>query len=194
MATRNPRKSFRGEAFHANVFGALLLAAGALSLSACATPTVGDLPIEQLASARLISATGAPVGTVQLMGSGNTITVALVATGLTPGMHGFHLHQTGSCTPPDFTSAGGHLNPYDRQHGLENPAGPHLGDMPNLEVGPSGTVSTTVDLRGMQTELMKILFDADGTAVVIHSGADDYRTDPAGDAGSRVACGVLERA
>ncbi|MCP9221701.1 superoxide dismutase family protein [Erythrobacter sp. LQ02-29] len=194
MATRDSRKSFRGRAFHAPVVGVLLLAAGALSLSACATATVGDLPIERLASAKLVSTVGSPVGTVQLMGSGNTITVALVATGLTPGMHGFHLHQTGSCTPPDFTSAGGHLNPYDRQHGLENPAGPHLGDMPNLEVGPSGTVSTTVDLRGMQTELMKILFDADGTAVVIHSGADDYRTDPAGDAGSRVACGVLERA
>lgn len=165
----------------------------AVGLSACATATVGDLPTQRLGSATLTLANGMPAGTAQLLGHGNTVTLAIIVTGLAPGPHGFHLHQTGRCAAPDFASAGGHLNPYDRHHGLDSPSGPHLGDMPNLDVSSSGTASTTVDLRGTQTELMDAIFDADGTAVVIHAGADDNVSDPAGNAGPRIACGTFSR-
>ena len=115
----------------------------------------------------------------------------MTAAGLEPGQHGFHLHTTGRCEGPDFKSAGGHLNPLDREHGALNPEGKHVGDMPNLEVGTSRTASTTIDIGPDTAAYRNYLFDADGTAIVIHAGPDDYRTDPAGDAGSRVACGVL---
>ncbi len=172
---------------------ATALGAATLALAGCATATVGDPMTQQLGSAMLMKADGSPAGTARLVGHGDTVSLAIAATGLTPGEHGFHLHQTGQCKAPDFKSAGGHLNPYNRQHGLESPQGPHLGDLPNLVASASGTASTTVDLRGSQRDVLANIFDNDGTALVIHAGPDDYVTDPAGDAGSRVACGVFSR-
>lgn len=162
-----------------------------ISLAAC--QTVADLPEERLGSATLTMANGVPVGTAQLLARGDTVTLAFAGAALPAGAHGFHLHTTGTCTAPDFTSAGGHLNPRNNEHGSLNPAGKHLGDLPNLTVGANGTASTQVDLDGTRAYLMDVLFDADGTAVMIHAGPDDYRSDPAGDAGSRIACGVLKR-
>src|SRR5690606_10425995 len=121
-----------------------------------------------------------------------TITVA--AAGLTAGTHGTHLHMVGSCEGPAFTSAGGHLNPHMKQHGTDNPAGAHLGDLPNLVVGAAGAGTVSATLAGTREAVLSQIFDADGTAVVIHADADDYRTDPAGNAGGRIACGVLTRA
>lgn len=161
----------------------------AAALASCST--VGDLPGERLGEARLTFANGVPAGTAQLLSNGNTISLAVLATGLEPGEHGFHLHTTGKCETPGFTSAGGHLNPASKEHGSLNPQGKHLGDMPNLVVGASRSASADVDLGADTATLRAQLFDADGTAVVIHAGADDYTSDPAGDAGARMACGVL---
>ncbi len=169
----------------------LTLAATA-GLAACST--VGDLPSERVAEARLNFANGLPAGTVQLVSNGQTLTLAVLATGLEPGEHGFHLHTTGKCEAPGFASAGGHLNPTGNEHGSLNPQGKHLGDLPNLVVGASRSASADIDLGADTGALREQLFDADGTAIVIHAGADDYLSDPAGDAGSRVACGVLMQA
>lgn len=165
-------------------------ALAAAALSGCST--LADLPTERLGDARLSFANGVPAGTAQLLWNGENVSLAVAATGLEPGQHGFHLHTTGKCEGPGFTSAGGHLNPAGREHGSLNPKGAHLGDMPNLSVGASRSASTEVDLAGSREAVLSSIFDADGTAVVIHAGPDDYRSDPAGDAGSRVACGVLK--
>ena len=169
----------------------LTIAMTAIALSSCST--INDLPTERLGEARLDFANGLPAGTAQILSNGRTISLAIAATGMEPGEHGFHLHTTGRCSAPDFTSAGGHLNPAGREHGSLNPQGKHLGDLPNLVVGASRSASAEVEIGSDNVELRNTLFDEDGTAIVIHAGADDYRSDPAGDAGSRVACGVLKR-
>ncbi|RXZ64873.1 superoxide dismutase family protein [Pelagerythrobacter rhizovicinus] len=149
---------------------------------------------ETVGTASLALADGTPAGTVELLAEGDDLSLSATLTGIPEGPHGFHLHTTGECTPPDFTSAGGHLNPADNEHGHENPAGSHLGDLPNLVAGADGNASATVELGNGGASAIDALFDADGTAVVVHADADDYRTDPTGNAGSRIACGVLERA
>jgi len=155
--------------------------------------TIAEMDPRTVATATLGQANGIPAGTARLVDNGGRMTLEVAATGLTPGSHGFHLHQTGECRAPDFTSAGGHLNPQGKMHGHLSPGGSHLGDMPNLEVGANRTAATTVDLPGDSAKVLEWIFDGDGTAVVIHAGADDYRTDPAGAAGARVACGVLRK-
>lgn len=167
------------------------LAGSLLALSAC--QSVADLPADRIGSATLSLASGVPAGTAQILANGDTVTLVVAATGIAPGEHGFHLHTTGECRRPDFTSAGGHLNPLNRQHGRLADGGAHVGDMPNLTVGSGGTGSITVDLPGTRGQIEGWLFDADGTAVVIHADPDDYRTDPTGNAGARVACGVIGR-
>lgn len=101
--------------------------------------------------------------------------------------------MTGRCEGPAFTSAGGHLNPGEKQHGTLNPAGSHTGDLPNLNIVSNGAGTLSVELSGTRAELEAALFDADGTALVIHATADDYKTDPTGNSGARIACGVLTR-
>jgi Cu-Zn family superoxide dismutase len=163
----------------------------ALALGACTT--IGDLPADREGSAQLRFANGLPAGTAQLYVSGGELRISGAFAGLTPGEHGFHLHTTGKCEAPGFTSAGGHLNPAGNEHGLNNPAGSHLGDLPNLEIASNGTGSITATISDDPDQALAAIFDADGAAVMIHAGADDYVSDPAGDAGSRVACGVLSR-
>lgn len=167
---------------------------GLLALSATACSTMADLPTERLGNATLSLASGMPVGSVQLLAAGDEVTLVAAVTGLSAGQHGFHLHAVGRCAAPDFTSAGGHLNPLGNEHGASNPDGRHVGDLPNIDVKPAGSGSLTADLPGTRAQVEKWVFDADGTAVVIHAQADDYRTDPTGNAGGRVACGVLKRA
>ncbi|GMN14509.1 superoxide dismutase family protein [Altererythrobacter sp. MTPC7] len=170
---------------------ALALAASVLAIAGC--QSVYDLPTERIGSARMTLANGVPAGTAQLVASGDTVSLAIAATGIPAGEHGFHLHTTGKCERPDFQSAGGHLNPTNEGHGLEDADGSHLGDLPNLMVPASGTVTTTVDLRGSRADIERYLFDSDGTAVMIHADPDDGTTDPSGNAGPRIACGVLSR-
>ena len=117
-------------------------------------------------------------------------------TGLPHGLHGIHVHAVGRCDPPDFTTAGGHWNPAGKKHGLSNPAGPHAGDLPNVEVAASGVLGTTVTLPGAAlvsgVGAAGSLIDADGAALVLHAQADDYATDPSGNSGARIACAVLQ--
>lgn len=170
----------------------LALTLGSLGLNACST--IADVPTERLASAILTKANGVPAGTIQLLATGNRISMVVAVRGIPEGSHGFHLHAIGACKAPEFTSAGGHLNPTGRDHGKLSPTGSHLGDLPNLEVGRSDLTSTTIDLDNDRAQILPWLFDADGTAVVVHADADDYTTNPTGNAGIRIACGVLKPA
>ncbi|GAB5348906.1 superoxide dismutase family protein [Alteriqipengyuania sp. 357] len=176
----------------AHTFAKLSLAvAASLSLAACATtPPAGT---ETLATATLLDTSGAPRGEARLLAVGDRVELSVTAEGLSPGQHGFHLHTTGTCTLPDFKSAGGHLNPSGEGHGLLDNDGNHLGDLPNLTARANGTASAQVPVGGSPSYVLEQIFDADGTAVVIHADADDGRTDPSGNAGSRERCGVLTR-
>lgn len=170
----------------------LLAAAAPLALAGCST--VADLPTERLGSATLTMANGTPVGTAQLLADGAQLSLVVALTGVAEGTHGLHLHTTGKCQAPDFASAGGHLNPLDKDHGSLDPDGSHLGDLPNIAIGANRSATLTADIAGPRARVLEWIFDADGTAVVLHADADDYRTDPSGNAGARIACGVLRPA
>lgn len=162
-----------------------------LTVALAACQTVDEVPNARLGQATLQLASGLPGGTAQLLASGAEVTISIAVVGLSPGLHGVHLHTTGACDAPEFTSAGGHLNPGGRQHGTNNPAGAHLGDLPNVTVGGTGAGTVSATLPGSREAVLAQLFDADGTAIVVHANSDDYRTDPSGNAGGRIACGVL---
>jgi Cu-Zn family superoxide dismutase len=140
----------------------------------------------------IYDAGGQTVGQLTLLQQGrDSVRVTVESTRLPPGVHGTHLHTTGRCDPPGFTTAGGHLNPAARQHGLRNPRGPHLGDLPNLTVGANGAGRMEATVAGSLTPGQAPLFDADGTSLVVHAGPDDMTTDPAGNSGARIACTVI---
>lgn len=142
----------------------------------------------QSAVATLQTAEGAPAGSVTATAEDGAILLAISVQGLPPGEHGVHVHMMGQCEGPAFESAGGHWNPTNAQHGLENPQGPHAGDMPNLTVDAGGSGMLEHRLQGATFDG---LLDADGSAFVIHAAADDQRTDPSGNSGDRIACGVF---
>jgi Cu-Zn family superoxide dismutase len=142
-----------------------------------------------------MDAEGRPVGEAVLQsGQGPGVLLKLHLTKVPPGIHGLHIHTTGRCDAPTFASAGGHFNPTNRRHGFLNPNGAHAGDLPNIEV-PSN-LQYSADYFVPEVTLQpgpRSLMDADGSAVVIHAGRDDYETDPAGDSGDRLACGPIVR-
>ena len=113
---------------------------------------------------------------------------------LSPGVHAIHVHEAGRCDAPDFKAAGGHFNPENKKHGIENPEGHHAGDLPNLTVGANGkgTFKTTIPGVTLAGDSATSLLKVGGTSVVIHEKADDMKTDPAGNAGARLACGVIQ--
>lgn len=156
--------------------------------------SVESLSEQRVAEATLRLASGIPVGTVQIVRVGDRLTLNAAVTGLEPGEHGFHLHTVGKCIAPDFTSAAGHLNPGGKSHGSMSAGGMHLGDLPNIQIKANRTGAAQVDLQGNAADVLEDIFDADGTAVVIHAKPDDYKTDPSGDAGGRIACAVIEQA
>lgn len=146
-----------------------------------------------LATAALKAADGSERGLATLVSTGGKIELRISGMALPAGSHGAHLHAIGRCDAPDFTSAGGHLNPHGKMHGTENPKGSHLGDLPNISIAADGKGSLVATVPGTPADVEANVFDADGTAVVIHATADDYKTDPSGNSGGRIACGILVR-
>ena len=160
---------------------------GLVFLLGCSTATPGSR-----ASSELKDKDGKTVGQATFRETSDGVIVRLEVKGLTPGLHGVHVHAVGKCEGPAFASAGGHFNPTQKKHGLKSPDGAHGGDLPNMLVAKDGSgrfeaLTDSITLRpGPQS-----VFDSDGSALVIHAGADDNITDPAGNSGDRVACGVI---
>jgi superoxide dismutase, Cu-Zn family len=176
---------------------AILVLAGfsTLALGACTqsedvavgSPTAGGAR----ATAMLKTATGMDVGRATATDVAGGIRYTLDVKNMPAGMHGAHIHTIGRCDGPDFTTAGGHWNPTTMKHGSMNPQGPHEGDLPNLTVGSDGRGTLGVVVPGAT---IAGLLDADGAAIVVHAGPDDLMSDPAGNSGGRIACGVFTAA
>ena len=162
------------------------------------SPVYGVAPLASesaiVAKATLRDAQGKVLGEAALRDSSAGVLVKLELRNVPPGPHAFHIHTVGKCDAPDFTTAGGHFNPTTMKHGLLAAGGPHAGDMPNVFVPADGTLSIEVlDSNVTLAAGSKSVFDADGSALMLHATADDYASDPAGNAGGRIACGVVSR-
>jgi Cu-Zn family superoxide dismutase len=155
-----------------------------------AAPLVGCETAEPAGGApmTLVNGSGQRIGDVRAWQTSGGVSFRINASGLPHGIHGIHVHSVGRCEGPDFSSAGPHWNPAGKHHGLNNPAGPHAGDLPNVEVAANGVLQATVVLAGAS---MANLLDADGAALVIHAAPDDNMTDPSGNSGARIACAVI---
>jgi Cu-Zn family superoxide dismutase len=147
----------------------------------------------QTAKATLKNADGATVGSADLIQVSDGVLLKVALKGIPAGPHAFHVHAVGKCEPP-FTSAGGHFNPDSKKHGMMASDGHHAGDMPNLMVPSSGELSLEVVNTAITLDKGKpnSVFKPEGTALVVHAAPDDYKTDPTGDAGGRIACGIIE--
>ena len=160
-----------------------------MSGAAIAAPVAAqDQPAS--ATATLQDAQGALVGAAIMLEADDQLVLTLTVEGLEAGPRGAHIHMVGQCDAPTFESAGDHWNPADAQHGLDNPQGPHAGDMPNIEIDEEGAGLLEYVLMDVSLEDM---LDADGAAMVVHAAKDDQVTDPSGNSGDRIACGAFER-
>jgi Cu-Zn family superoxide dismutase len=171
-----------------------LVATAALALAGCASmggKSTKKLPAAD-ASAQLYDARGADRGRADFYRDSDGLRIELVARGFAPGTYGMHVHAVGRCDGPDFASAGPHWNPTGAQHGRDNPMGAHHGDLPNLVIDDGAIGRATLKIVGTRLTGEGGLLDADGAAFVIHAQADDLKTDPSGNSGARVACGVVE--
>ncbi len=170
-----------------------MVAGTLLALGACAPATrtaEGEVRPRQF-TAPLYDGQGRNVGTLTAVQRGASVQMQVSVAGLPAGPHGAHLHEAGICQGPDFATAGAHLNPTSRQHGMRNPNGPHLGDLPNLVVGADGRGTLEATVAGSLTPGQAPIFDANGTAFLIHASGDDQVTDPSGNSGARIACAVV---
>lgn len=175
-----------------------LAALAALTLSGCdllgkKKDPASNLPVPD-ASAPLFDARGADRGRVDIFRDSDGLRLELVARGFPAGTYGMHVHAVGQCDSPKYTTAGPHWNPTSAQHGRDNPLGAHHGDMPNLVIEPDTIGRATLHIVGSRLSGDGGLLDADGAAFVIHAKADDYKTDPSGNSGDRLVCGVISAA
>ena len=148
------------------------------------------------AHANIVNAQGTQIGAAKFSQAGTGVKVSVKVSQLTPGDHGIHIHAVGKCDGPAFTTAGGHFNPSNSHHGIHNAKDPkpHVGDLPNLMVSKSGKGSATFTIEGATLDSgANSLFHESGTALVIHAKADDLMSDPSGNSGDRIACGVIEK-
>lgn len=167
---------------------AIPLALAATLAVGCSPGTAASEATAPFARADLRMADGTAAGTVRATEVAGALRIDLTVRGISPGRHGAHVHMVGKCDAPDFMTAGGHWNPTGAQHGLDNPQGAHAGDMPNVDVAADGTGTLSFNLRSGTRDG---LLDGDGAAFVVHASADDQRTDPSGNSGGRIACGVF---
>ncbi len=146
------------------------------------------------ASARLFTTSGQEVGKATIFQRGSILHLVMYVQRQDSGFRALHIHTTGFCTPPDFASAGAHWNPGGKQHGRDNPMGPHAGDISNIRVEPDGVgkIHTDVGPGSLFTGPARLM-DKDGAAIVVHELADDFKTDPSGASGKRLVCGVFKR-
>jgi Cu-Zn family superoxide dismutase len=162
-----------------------------LYLFAIAVAVSGQAGAADRATARMAAPDGGDRGTVELQATPHGVLLRVTLRGLPPGPHGFHIHAVGKCEPPSFDSAGPHYSPRRARHGFLHQAGAHEGDLPNLRVPDSGAVDVEVAADGAMLNDGGLL-DSDGAAIVVHANADDYTTDPSGNSGARIACGVIK--
>ena len=174
----------------------IALAAAACGDAAREAPgagTAADTAEAPMATAVVRDSAGRELGTLTLTSADSGITVQGSLSGLPQSEYAMHLHTVGSCEPPSFESAGDHWNPTNAQHGSHADGGPHFGDLRNVTAGPDSVAPVRVITAGGQLYNEPALLDADGAAIVLHAGPDDYETQPAGNAGPPIACGVVER-
>ena len=169
----------------------LMVLAVCVYMPAAMSAQTGAQAARGSATAELKDAKGQTVGRAELSEGGNGVVVRLRLEGAMAGEHAFHIHQIGKCDPPSFESAGTHLNPTKMTHGILSDKGPHAGDLPNIHVPAGGRGEIEFFAHGLRFSGANGLMDADGAALVMHAKPDDYRTDPSGAAGDRIACGVI---
>jgi superoxide dismutase, Cu-Zn family len=160
----------------------------------CATALFGQ-GAPKSAHADIVNAQGQKIGTAEISPAKEGVKIVVSVSQLPPtGTHGIHIHAVGKCDGPDFTTAGPHLNPNGKKHGKDNPQGPHAGDLLNIEAKADGTAKATLlDTMATLGDGANSVFHDGGTALVIHANKDDYKTDPAGNSGPRIACGVIQK-
>ncbi len=178
------------------IFGALTV----FSLAGC-TPAYDEddqaasakAVAEPIATGPIVDANGSSVGLASIVELDGILALNVSLSSMPAGEKALHLHTTGACDGPDFKSAGGHLNPNSVSHGKMSETGPHMGDFPNITIAEDGLTELSFPIDGNSNDILKHIFDKDGTAVMIHAGPDDYASDPAGAAGPRIACGILSK-